>query len=144
MAAQLAAAGISTLTIDERGYGESGGQKKERDEYHDPDLDAAFEYPLRQPGAQARCNRRGGSGIWLGVDDSVETARRHSTEVKSLVLISGETLLPQLLFLRQAWQLPGLFVVSDDDDISAYGRGDGMARPLLCQPGKTVHPLHRA
>jgi hypothetical protein len=36
--------------------------------------------------------------------------------VKSLVLVSGETLLPQLRFLRQAWQLPGLFVVSDDDE----------------------------
>jgi len=30
--------------------------------------------------------------------------------------VSGETLLPQLRFLRQAWQLPGLFVVSDDDE----------------------------
>jgi len=57
----------------------------------------------------------GGAG-WLGVDDSVETARRHSAEVKSLLLMSGETLLPQLRFLRQASQLPGLFVVSDDDE----------------------------
>ena len=30
--------------------------------------------------------------------------------------MSGETLLPQLRFLRQASQLPGLFVVSDDDE----------------------------
>jgi len=49
------------------------------------------------------------------VDNSVELARRHA-EVKSLVLMSGETLLPQLRFLRQASQLPGLFVVSDDDE----------------------------
>ena len=52
----------------------------------------------------------------LGVDNSVETSRRHSAEVKSLVLLSGETLLPQLQFLRQASQLPGLFVVADDDE----------------------------
>jgi hypothetical protein len=112
---QLAAAGIHTLTIDERGYGESSGKKEERERYRDGDLDAAFEYLISQPGVQRDVIGMGGAG-WLGVDNSVETARRHSSEVKSLVLMSGETLLPQLRFLRQAWQLPGLFVVSDDDE----------------------------
>ncbi len=112
---RLASAGINTLTIDERGYGESGGKKEARDLYHDADLDTAFEYLVSQPGVQRDAIGAGGAG-WLGVDDSVETARRHSAEVKSLVLVSGETLLPQLRFLRQAWQLPGLFVVSDDDE----------------------------
>jgi len=112
---QLAAAGINTLTIDERGYGESGGKKEARELYHDDDLDAAFEYLVSQPGVQRDVVGAGGAG-WLGVDNSVETARRHSAEVKSLVLMSGETLLPQLRFLRQASQLPGLFVVSDDDE----------------------------
>jgi dienelactone hydrolase len=112
---QLAAAGINTLTIDERGYGESGGKKEARELYHDSDLDAAFEYLVSQPGVQRDVIGAGGAG-WLGVDNSVETARRHSAEVKSLVLMSGETLLPQLRFLRQASQLPGLFVVSDDDE----------------------------
>lgn len=112
---QLAAAGINTLTIDERGYGESGGKKQARDLYHDSDLDAAFEYLVSQPGVQHDGIGVGGAG-WLGVDNSVETARRHSAEVKSMVLMSGETLLPQLRFLRQASQLPGLFVVSDDDE----------------------------
>lgn len=112
---QLAAAGINTLTIDERGFGESGGNKKERELYHDRDLDAAFEYLVSQPGVRRDVIGAGGAG-WLGVDDSVEMARRHSAEVKSLVLISGETLLPQLRFLREASQLPGLFIVSDDDE----------------------------
>lgn len=111
----LAAAGINTLTIDERGYGESGGKKETRELYHDGDLDAAFEYLLSQPGVQRDVIGAGGAG-WLGVDNSVETARRHPAEVKSLVLMSGETLLPQLRFLRQASRLPGLFVVSDDDE----------------------------
>ena len=57
----------------------------------------------------------GGAGV-LGVDRSVEVARQHSTEVKSLVLLSGETLRDGLEFLRQASQLPGLFVVADDDE----------------------------
>jgi hypothetical protein len=112
---QLAAAGINTLTIDERGYGESGGKKDDRSPHHDDDLDAAFGYLVSQPGVQRDVIGAGGAG-WLGVDDSVETARRHSTEVKSLVLISGETLAPQLRFLRHASRLPGLFVVSDDDE----------------------------
>ena len=112
---QLAAAGINTLTIDERGYGESGGKKEARELYHDADLDSAFEYLTSQPGLQRDAIGVGGAG-WLGVDNSVETALRHSADVKSLVLMSGETLLPQLRFLRQASQLPGLFIVSDDDE----------------------------
>jgi hypothetical protein len=36
--------------------------------------------------------------------------------VKSLVLLSGETLKDGLEFMRQASQLPGLFVVADDDE----------------------------
>lgn len=115
VATQLASAGINTLTIDERGYGESGGKKEGRQLYQDGDLDAAFEYLVSQPGVAREVIGAGGAG-WLGVDNSVETTRRHSAEVKSLVLMSGETLLPQLRFLRQAWQLPGLFVVSDDDE----------------------------
>ena len=115
VAMQLAANGVNTLTIDERGYGESGGKREAWRPYQDADLDAAFEYLISQPGVARTVIGAAGAG-WLGVDNSVETARRHSAEVKSLVLISGETLRPQLRFLRQTWQLPTLFVVSDDDE----------------------------
>jgi pimeloyl-ACP methyl ester carboxylesterase len=115
VAMQLASAGLNILAIDDRGYGESGGKKEQRAQYQDGDLDTAFEYLVSQPGVTRAVIGAGGAG-WLGVDDSVEMARRHSAEVKSLVLISGETLLPQLRFLRQASHLPGLFVVSDDDE----------------------------
>jgi tetratricopeptide (TPR) repeat protein len=111
---QLAAAGINTLAIDERGYGESGGKKEAGEQFHDADLDLAFGFLVSQPQVQRDAIGAAGAG-WLGVDDSVETARLHP-EVKSLVLISGETLLPQLRFLRQASNLPGLFIVSDDDE----------------------------
>ena len=57
----------------------------------------------------------GGAGL-LGVFNSVEVARRHSEAVKSLVLLSGETFRDGLQFLRQASQLPGLFVVADNDE----------------------------
>ncbi len=111
----LAAAGISALSVDERGYGESLGQKEAREQFHEADLDTAFAYLVSQPGMQRDVIGAAGAG-WLGVDNSVETARRHPAELKSLVLISGETLLPQLKFLRQASNLPGLFIVSDDDE----------------------------
>jgi tetratricopeptide (TPR) repeat protein len=55
----------------------------------------------------------GGAGV-IGVEDSVETARLHPAEVKSLVLLSGET--ESLDFLRQASQLPELFVADDSDE----------------------------
>jgi len=104
---QLAAAGINTLTVDVRG--------RARKEWWPADLDTAFQFLVSQPGVSRDVIGIGGAGA-LGVDNSVETARRHSAEVKSLVLISGETIRPQLQFLHQASQLPELFVVSDDDE----------------------------
>ena len=107
VAKQLAAAGINTLTVDVRG--------RARKEWWPADLDTAFQFLVSQPGVSRDVIGIGGAGA-LGVDNSVETARRHSAEVKSLVLISGETIRPQLQFLHQASQLPELFVVSDDDE----------------------------
>jgi predicted alpha/beta hydrolase len=60
--AQLAAAGIHTLTLDLRGFGESG-----------------------TPMAKLTSADAGGAG-WLGVLCSVDAARRHE-KIKSLVLI---------------------------------------------------------
>ena len=116
VARQLAAAGINTLTVDSRGHGESGGQESSgearKQQWH-LDLDAAFEYLISQPGVKRDVIGIGGAGV-IGVENSVETARRHPAEVKSLVLLSGET--ESLDFLRQASQLPELFVVADDDE----------------------------
>jgi hypothetical protein len=108
VAAKLAAAGINTLTVDARG-------SRERKPWSPADLDPVFEFLLSQPGVNRDIIGIGGAGV-LGVENSVETARRHSDQVKSLVLISGETFPPQLHFLHEACQLPGLFVVSDDDE----------------------------
>ena len=77
------------------------------------DLDAAFEFLSSQSGVKRDVIGIGGAGV-LGVEDSVETARRHPGEVKSLVLLSGET--ESLDFLRQASQLPELFVAADNDE----------------------------
>src|SRR5437763_2134674 len=120
VARQLAGAGINTLTVDVRGHGESGGQESHgeaRKKQWPLDLDAAFQYLISQPGVTRDVVGIGGAGV-IGVENSVETARRHSVEVKSLVLLSGETSRDGLQFLRQALQLPELFVVADDDEYS--------------------------
>src|SRR6202142_1566945 len=105
LAGQLASAGINTLTLDMRGFGESGGKHQNWPREDKPvkkiwadDIDAAWKYLTSQPGVNADVIGLGGAGL-LGVDNSVLTARRHSTAVKSLVLLSGETFLPGQQFL---------------------------------------------
>jgi len=124
VAAQLASAGINTLTVDMRGIGESGGTRWEKltDAELDShwrgwpeDVDTAIEFLRSQPGVDRAAIGLGGAGLH-GVDNSVEAARRHPADIRSLVLLSGETFRDGLLFLRRAQQLPELFVFSDDDE----------------------------
>jgi dienelactone hydrolase len=124
VARQLEAAGINTLTLDMRGFGESSGtpstkltdaERAKVRAMRPGDVDTAFQYLVSQPGVKRDVIGVGGAGEF-GVGRSVEVARQHSAEVKSLVLLSGETLQDGLQFLRQASQLPGLFVVADDDE----------------------------
>jgi dienelactone hydrolase len=123
LAGQLAAAGINTLTLDMRGFGESGtpytkltdAEKAKVSPMWPSDVETAFQYLVSQPGVKRDLIGVGGAG-WFGVLHSIEVARQHSAEVKSLVLLSGETLQDGLQFLRHASQLPGLFVVADDDE----------------------------
>jgi tetratricopeptide (TPR) repeat protein len=106
VARQLAAAGINALTVD-------ADPKKTRKQRWPGELDAAFEFLRSQPGVNRQVIGVGGAGV-IGVEDSVETARLHPAEVKSLALLSGET--ESLDFLRQASQLPELFVADDNDE----------------------------
>ena len=103
---QLAAAGINALTVDT-------DPNKTRKQRWPGELDAAFEFLRSQPGVNREVIGIGGAGV-IGVEDSVETARLHPAEVKSLVLLSGET--ESLNFLREASQLPELFVADDNDE----------------------------
>lgn len=123
LAGQLAAAGINTLTLDMRGFGESGSpytkltdaERAQVRNMRPGDVDTAWQYLVSQPGVKRDVIGLGGAGV-LGVENSVEAARRHPAAVKSLVLLSGETLRPGLEFLHQASQLPELFVVADLDE----------------------------
>jgi len=103
---QLAAIGINVLTVD-------ADPNKTRKQRWPGDLNAAFEFLRSQPGVNRDVIGVGGAGV-IGVEDSVETARLHPAEVKSLVLLAGET--ESLDFLRQATQLPELFVADDNDE----------------------------
>jgi dienelactone hydrolase len=112
VAEQLAAAGIHTVTLDMRGHGESGGAPSGN---LTEDIDRALQYLVSQPGVKRDVIGVGGAG-GLGVLNAVEAARRHFTDVKSLVLLSGEAPRDGLQFLQQASNLPELFAFSDDDE----------------------------
>jgi dienelactone hydrolase len=144
VAAQLAASGINTLTLDMRGFGESGGTlhdkltPKERSQVRKQrpsDIDTAWQYLVSQPGVKADVIGLGGAGL-DGVENSIETASRHSPQVKSLVLLSGQTELAGRQFLRQASQLPGLFVWANGDDYPPTAEVMEWLYGISSNPGK--------
>ncbi len=122
LAAALAAKGFHVLSLDYRGYGESGGtpfndipfQERVRitTEKWPGDIDVAFAYLRAQPGV--RQDSIGAAGASCGVNNSIQLSLRHP-EVKSLVLLSGNTDRAGRQHLKRASGLPILFAASDDD-----------------------------
>jgi dienelactone hydrolase len=144
LAGELAAAGINTLTLDMRGFGESGGspytkltdaERAQVRKMWPVDVDTAWQYLVSQPGVKRDVIGVGGAG-WFGVLHSVEVARQHTAEVKSLVLLSGETLQDGLQFLQQASHLPGLFVVDDNDEYPPTVEAMELLYITASNPGK--------
>jgi len=148
LARHLAEAGINVLALDMRGHGESGGTPYDKLTAAElgkawrgwpEDIETAFQYLVSRPGVERDVIGVGGAGV-LGVDNSVETARRHAAEVKSLVLLSGETFQDGLQFLRQAAQLPELFVVADNDEYPPTVEAMELLYVTASNPGrKFVH-----
>jgi dienelactone hydrolase len=123
LATQLAAAGLNVLTVDFRGYGESGGKSPDRassaqeadqivNERWPLDVDVAFRYLQSQPGVNRGVIGAGGASC--GVNQAVQLARRHP-EVKSLVLLSESTDRAGRQFLHNSPNLPLFLAVADDD-----------------------------
>src|SRR5580658_4055869 len=115
LAQQLSAAGINVLTLDYRGFGESAGiphdkatpqEQNEEQQKWPGDIEVAYEYLVSQPGVAQDAIGVGGASC--GVDNSVQTAIRHP-EVRSLVLLSGNTNLNGRQFLRSSATLPVFF-----------------------------------
>jgi len=52
LARQLAAAGINTLAVDDRAYGESGGTHEESWQKKPADLETTFQFLISEPGVQ--------------------------------------------------------------------------------------------
>ena len=122
LAPQLAAAGIHALSIDYRGFGESGGDRFEGMPPQDAqrvitekwpaDIDAAFEFLLSQGGVDR--TRIGAAGGSCGVNQAVRLAGRRS-EVRSLALLAG-TLDPESIgFITATPWLP-IFAAAAADD----------------------------
>jgi dienelactone hydrolase len=123
LAAQLATSGLNVLTLDFRGYGESGGKSPDRassaqeadqivNEKWPGDVDVAFRYLQSQPGVYR--DVMGAGGASCAVNQAVQLARRHA-EVKSLVLLSESTDRAGRQFLHNSPSLP-LFLAAADDD----------------------------
>src|SRR5271169_2887963 len=128
LAERLAASGLNVLTVDFRGFGESGGKRpdqmssqQEADQFvreqWPKDVDVAFRYLQSQPGVNRGVIGAGGASC--GVNQAVQLARRHP-EVKSLVLLSETTDRSGRQFLHNSPNLP-LFLAAADDDFNDPG-----------------------
>ncbi|HXJ13709.1 MAG TPA: alpha/beta fold hydrolase [Candidatus Limnocylindrales bacterium] len=123
LATQLAAAGISVLTLDYRGYGDSEGKKpqdlppaeaaKVLNEKWPADVDVAYRFLVSQPDVNPRVVGAGGASC--GVNLSIHLAIRHP-EVKSLVLLSGNADRQAREFLTASEKMPLLLSAANDDN----------------------------
>jgi dienelactone hydrolase len=123
---QLAAAGIHALSVDYRGFGESGGDRFDParaqeaqtvvNEKWPGDIDTAFDFLLAQPGVdKAHIGAAGGS---CGVAHAARLARRHP-EVQSLVLLAGGLDPDSLTFITETPWLPIFAAAAADDQFDA-------------------------
>lgn len=126
LAPQLAAAGIHTLTMDYRGFGESGGERYDAlpppdqlrmvNEKWPDDIDVAYAFLREQNGVDK--SRVGVGGGSCGVTQAVHTAERHR-EVRSLVLLAGPLDPAGVNFLERTPSLPIFGAAAADDQYDA-------------------------
>jgi dienelactone hydrolase len=121
VAKELSQSGINTLTVDNRGFGESGGPRydnaapevqQQLQQKWPADFDAAYQYLVSQPGVdKTRIALGGGS---CGVNNAIQLAERHP-DVKALVLLAGSTDPDGVKFLLNHPAIP-LFTAAAADD----------------------------
>ena len=118
----LSDAGINTLTIDNRGFGESGGPRfeggspevlKELGQKWPGDFDAAFQFLLAQPGVDKNHIAAGGGSC--GVDNAIQLSERHP-DVKALVLLAGSSNIAGFNFIAHKPELPIFTAAAADDE----------------------------
>lgn len=122
VAKELREKGINALTIDNRGFGESGGPRfegaspdvmKQLNEKWPGDFDAAYDYLVAQPGVDKMRIAVGGGSC--GVDNALKVAERHA-DVKALVLLAGSTDLVGINFIAQHPERPIFTAAAADDE----------------------------
>jgi len=121
VAVGLSQKGINALTIDNRGFGESGGPRfdltkpevlKELNEKWPADFDVAYQFLVSQPHVDKRIAAGGGS---CGVGNAVGLAQRHP-EIRSLVLLAGTTDVAGINFIAQHPERPVFTAAAADDE----------------------------
>ena len=120
----LSERGINVLTIDNRGFGESGGPRfeggsaevrQQLNEKWPGDFDAAYQFLISQPNVdKGRIAFGGGS---CGVDNAVKLAEQHP-DVKALVLLAGTTDVKGINFIADHSERPIFTAAAADDEFN--------------------------
>jgi len=131
LAQDLASNGFQVLTIDYRGFGESGGSKStdpgERAAARQKwpaDVDAAFAYLTKQKGVDQ--SRIAVGGASCGVTQSSDLAARHH-EIRALLLLSGMASDAAKAYLASNASLPVFGAASEGDAGAAKGIQEAVA-----------------
>lgn len=121
VAKKLSEKGINALTIDNRGFGESGGPRfegvspdvlKQLNEKWPGDFNAAYDFLVAQSGVdKTRIAVGGGS---CGVNNALTLAEHHP-DVKALVLLAGGPDLAGINYIEHKPELP-IFTAGAADD----------------------------
>jgi dienelactone hydrolase len=125
LAEDLAGNGFNVLTVDYRGFGESGGSKST-----DPDaraavrkmwpgdVDAAFAYLTSQKGVDQ--TRIAAGGASCGVTQSSDLVARHH-EIRALMILSGQASEAAKAYIASNPSLPVFGAASEGDTGAAKG-----------------------
>jgi len=122
VAKRLSERGVNVLTIDNRGFGESGGPRfeggspevrQQLNEKWPADFDAAYQFLISQPGVDKGQLAFGGGSC--GVGNAVALAERHP-DVKALVLLAGTTDVKGINFIADHPERPIFTAAAADDE----------------------------
>jgi len=123
LAKDLADAGFHVVTLDYRGFGESGGDRAQREKWPG-DADAAYAYLLAQKDVDK--TRVAAGGASCGVTLSSDLANRHH-EVRALMLLSGQASDAAKAYLTATPAIPVFGAASDGDTSAAKGINEAVA-----------------
>jgi len=125
LAADLAGNGFNVLTVDYRGFGESGGSKSTDPDTRaanrqkwPSDVDAAYAYLTNQKGVDQ--SRVAVGGASCGVTQSSDLATRHH-EIRALLLLSGMASDAAKAYIASNPSLPVFGAASEGDTGAAKG-----------------------